>query len=204
LVREDGELDTHQDFIIAGFGGQGILLAGQLLAAAGMLEDRKVVFYPAYGPEMRGGTANCTVVISDEEVGSPIVTYPSASLVMNAPSMTKYEPMVKPGGVLVVNRSLINQRSTRTDITVVEVPANDIAFQLGNDRVATMVALAVLRAFARPVSFESLVAGLDEVLPERRKHLKGANVKALEAGEKFAAQLVESGGLTMDLKTPAT
>lgn len=176
---------THHDIVIAGFGGQGLMVAGQLLATAGMLEGKKVAWIPSYGPEMRGGTANCTVVICEEEVGSPIVSFPTAVIAMNGPSMDKYEPRVKAGGVLIVNNSLVERESARNDLIVVYVPANEIALRVGNDRLATMVALGVLRARTSVVTFDSLVAALDKVLPERRKHLKEINILALQAGEKF-------------------
>src|SRR5512146_483439 len=115
------------DIMIAGFGGQGVLFAGQLLAYAAMDEGREVTWIPSYGPEMRGGTANCTVVISDEEIGSPLVRNPTAVIAMNLPSLDKYEAVIKPGGVLVVNASIINREVKRTDIRTVLVPGNEIA-----------------------------------------------------------------------------
>lgn len=133
-----------QEFIIAGFGGQGVLLLGQMLAYAGMLEGKQVSWMPSYGPEMRGGTANCTVVISDEEIGSPVVSQPSCVIALNLPSLDKFEPMVKPGGLLLINSSLVDREPRRDDIKAVALPATEIASELGNIRVTNMVALGAL------------------------------------------------------------
>ena len=120
------------EMILAGFGGQGVMLMGQILAYAGMLEEKQVSWFPAYGPEMRGGTANCAVIISDEPVGAPNVSEPGVVVVMNGPSLDKFEPMVKKGGVLIINSSLISREATRADIKVFKVPSNEIAAELGN------------------------------------------------------------------------
>ncbi len=132
------------EVIFAGFGGQGVLLAGRLLTYAGMIAGKEVSWIPAYGPEMRGGTASCSVIIADEEIGSPIVTKPSALVAMNAPSLDKFEGSVRPGGVLIVNSSLIERQATRSDINVHYVPMNEIALQCGNSRFLNMVALGAL------------------------------------------------------------
>lgn len=132
------------EVLFAGFGGQGVLLAGRLLTYAGMIAGKEVSWFPAYGPEMRGGTASCSTIISDEEIGSPIVSKPTALVVMNAPSLDKFESSVRPGGVLIVNSSLIERQSTRTDIKVYYVPMNDIALECGNARFLNMVALGAL------------------------------------------------------------
>jgi 2-oxoglutarate ferredoxin oxidoreductase subunit gamma len=134
------------EIIIAGFGGQGVLFAGQLLTYAAMDEGREVTWIPSYGPEMRGGTANCTVIISDEEIGSPLVRNPQAAIVMNVPSFDKDEPMVKPGGMLVVNASIINRTVSRTDIRAAMVPGNEIAESLVDRRMTNMVLLGCLLA----------------------------------------------------------
>src|SRR5512133_3706502 len=132
------------EIIIAGFGGQGVMVAGQLLAHAGMEEGKQVAWIPSYGPEMRGGTANCTVIISDEEVGSPVVTNPGIASVLNLPSLDKYEPLVQPGGLLLYNSSIIDRRPERTDLRVVAIPANDEAAALGNPRLANTIMLGAL------------------------------------------------------------
>lgn len=132
---------AQYDVIIAGFGGQGVLLAGRMLAHAGMREDREVSWFPSYGPEMRGGTCNCTVIISDRPVGSPVVQHPRAIVVLNLPSLDKFEPLLRPGGLICLNSSLIHRPPFRTDVRVLPVPANDIAIELNNPRGANMVAL---------------------------------------------------------------
>ena len=132
--------DTSE-VIISGFGGQGTLFAGQILAYTGMDAGKHVTWMPSYGPEMRGGKARCTVVVSDKEIGSPIVRQPSSAIVMNIPSMEAYEPAVRPGGVLVVNSSLVNLTSQRDDITTLYIPATTMAVEMGNPRIANMILL---------------------------------------------------------------
>ncbi|MGI6343880.1 MAG: 2-oxoacid:acceptor oxidoreductase family protein [Bacillota bacterium] len=172
---------THE-IILAGFGGQGVMLMGQILTYAGMIEDKHVSWMPSYGPEMRGGTANCTVVISDEPVGSPLVTTPEIVVAMNLPSLDKFEDSVRPGGVLVYNSSLIQRRPRRDDITIVAVPGNEIAMELGNDRVANMVVLGALLAQTGVVSTEAVHQALRKALPERRHNLLPLNERALQRG----------------------
>lgn len=176
----------QDEVIISGFGGQGALFAGQLIAYAGMEEGKHVTWIPSYGPEMRGGTAHCTVVVSDEPVGSPIVRNPQAAIVLNRPSMDKYEPLVRPGGVLVVNSSLIHRQATRDDITIILIPANDIAYELGDVKMANMALLGALLA-ARPiVALESIERALDEHIPSRRRHIIEPNKKVLRRGAELA------------------
>ena len=177
----------QQEVIIAGFGGQGVLFAGQLLAYAGMDAGKAVTWIPSYGPEMRGGTANCTVVISDEEIGSPFVMNPTAVMAMNLPSLDKYEQLVKPGGTLVVNTSMVNRAVERDDITVVSLPANDIAEALGNKRAVNMVMLGALLANSDILSLEAIEDALANHLPERHQHLLPANKAALEKGAGYKA-----------------
>lgn len=174
------------ELIVAGFGGQGIMFIGQLLAYAGMMEGKKVSWLPSYGPEMRGGTANCCVVISEDEVCSPIVTEPSSLIVMNQPSLDKFEQAVRPGGLLVLNSSLIGRKSARADLRVVEIPANRIAGELGNDKVANMVALGALIKCTGAVQVDSLRRALRKVLPPHRHELVPVNESALERGLVFA------------------
>lgn len=176
----------HEEVIISGFGGQGALFAGQLLTYAGLAEGRHVSWIPSYGPEMRGGTAHCTVILSDEPIGSPIIYRPSSCIVLNPPSMEKYEPLVKPGGFLVVNTSLIRQKSERDDITVVEIPANDLAYEMGNVRVANLVLLGALLAVNPFVKLESVMQALDEHIPEHRRHTIEPNKRALQRGYEVA------------------
>jgi 2-oxoglutarate ferredoxin oxidoreductase subunit gamma len=129
------------EIILAGFGGQGVLLIGKLLAYAAMRAGREVTWMPAYGPEMRGGTCNCTVVLSDRPIGSPISKSPHGLIALNLPSLDKFEGAVRPGGVIVVNTSLINRLPQRTDVTVVPVPCNEMAIECGSAKVANMLAL---------------------------------------------------------------
>ena len=126
---------THE-FIMAGFGGQGVMLMGQLMSYAGMFDGKHVSWMPSYGPEMRGGTANCSVVVSDQPVASPVVTEPTCAVVMNAPSLDKFAPTVVPGGCLLINSSLVTADPGRDDVKVFKVPANEIANELGNSRAA--------------------------------------------------------------------
>ena len=172
------------EIIFAGFGGQGVLFGGQLLAYAAMDEGKEVTWIPSYGPEMRGGTANCTVVISDEEIGSPMVRNPQAVIVMNRPSLDKYEPLVKPGGVLVVNESMVDRAAERKDICVVNVKANEIAESLGNQRMANMVLLGALLANLPVLPLEAIEKALQGHLPERHKKLLPKNYEALREGAK--------------------
>jgi 2-oxoglutarate ferredoxin oxidoreductase subunit gamma len=167
---------------IAGFGGQGVLFAGQLLAYAGMDQGLEVTWIPSYGPEMRGGTANCTVIISDEEIGSPMVRFPQAVVAMNRPSLDKYEQIVRPGGILVVNSSIAGRPVERTDIRSVLVPASEIAEKLGEKRMTNMVMVGSLLANLPVLPVESLIKALQEHLPARRQKMMAANIEAITAG----------------------
>lgn len=175
------------DIVISGFGGQGALFAGQLLAYAAMDEGHHVTWIPSYGPEMRGGTAHCTVIISDDEIGSPLVRHPAAVIAMNLPSLDKYEPLVAPGGVLVVNSSLVTRHPARTDVRVVEVPANAMAEELGSNRLANLVLTGALLAATGALSLEAVERALAAHLPERHRSLLEANYQALRRGAALAA-----------------
>lgn len=175
------------DIILAGFGGQGILFAGQLLAHAGLDAGKEVTWIPSYGPEMRGGTANCTVIIADEEIGAPTVRHPKVAMVFNLPSLDKYEPLVVPGGVLVVNKSMVDREPTRTDLISVMVPAVEIAESLGNKRLTNMVMLGAMLQKLPVLSIEELERSLELHMPERHKHLLPLNFSALRQGAAFAA-----------------
>jgi 2-oxoglutarate ferredoxin oxidoreductase subunit gamma len=173
------------EIIFAGFGGQGVLFGGQLLAYAGMDEGKEVTWIPSYGPEMRGGTANCTVVISDEEIGSPMVRNPQAVIAMNRPSLDKYEPLVKPGGVLIINTSMVDRKATRKDIKVIEVNANEEAEKLGDQKMANMVLLGALLANLPFLPPQSIEKALKAHLPERHQKLLPKNYEALHLGANF-------------------
>ncbi|MGQ9456901.1 MAG: 2-oxoacid:acceptor oxidoreductase family protein [Anaerolineae bacterium] len=175
----------QEEILISGFGGQGALFIGQLLTYAGMDEGRHVTWIPSYGPEMRGGTAHCIVILSDEPIGSPIIRNPSVAIVLNPPSMEKYEPLVKPGGVLVVNSSLVRTKSNREDITVAYVPANDLAFELGNARMANVVLLGALLELRPVVKPESVERALEEHTPDHRRHIVEPNKRALARGARY-------------------
>ncbi|MBC7123802.1 MAG: 2-oxoacid:acceptor oxidoreductase family protein, partial [Pseudothermotoga sp.] len=169
-------------FVLAGFGGQGVMLMGQILAQAGMQEGKNVTWFPSYGPEMRGGTANCTVVISDEPVASPIVDNPDVVVAMNIPSLLKFEPRLKKSGFLFLNSSVIDRRPNRNDIKIVEVPANEIADKIGNLRVANMVMLGAIIAVTNCVRKDSIVSALQYKLGEKGSSLLKLNIEAIEAG----------------------
>jgi len=177
----------QEEIIISGFGGQGALFAGQLLSYAAMDQGLHVTWIPSYGPEMRGGKARCTVIISDEEIGSPLVRRPSAAIVLNIPSMESFEPAVKPGGVLIVNSSMIPQRSERKDIWVHYVPATNLATKLGNARLANVICLGALTQAVGIVPLEALMQALDDHLPERHRELLELNKEALRKGAAWAA-----------------
>jgi 2-oxoglutarate ferredoxin oxidoreductase subunit gamma len=168
--------------VISGFGGQGVLFTGQLLAYAGMDNDKHVTWIPSYGPEMRGGTANCTVIVSDDPVGSPLVAEPDVAVVLNLPSFEKYEGLVKPGGLLVVNSSIVNAKAERSDIDVVTVPANQIAEELGSVKMMNMAALGALLAKRPFLTLPQLKQALDDHLPARKANLLEANKLVLQKG----------------------
>ncbi|MEF3279619.1 MAG: 2-oxoacid:acceptor oxidoreductase family protein [Elusimicrobiota bacterium] len=170
---------------LSGFGGQGVISAGVLLAYAGMLDNKNVSFFPSYGAEMRGGTANCSVVISDDEVASPIVTQPDVAVVFNEPSFAKFEPMVKKGGFLIVNTALINSKSKRNDIKIIEVPLNKIADRLGNSKVINMIALGVISKATNAISKKSIIDALPKVYKKLKPELIELNKKAVEEGYNF-------------------
>jgi len=180
----------QKEIIIAGFGGQGVLFAGQLLAYAAMEYGKETTWIPSYGPEMRGGTANCTVIVSDEEIGSPVVRFPAGVIALNLPSLDKYEPLVSPGGVLVGNQSMINRGVTRSDILNVVIPASEIAEGIGDKRMTNMVLLGGLLANLPVLPLEALEQAIREHTPERHKRLIPLNIQALREGAAFLAQKV--------------
>jgi 2-oxoglutarate ferredoxin oxidoreductase subunit gamma len=173
------------EIIIAGFGGQGILFAGQVLAYAAMDAGKEVTWIPSYGPEMRGGTANCTVVIADEEIGSPIVRHPKVAITMNQPSLEKYETLVSENGTLIVNSSLVEQTVQRTDIDCLLIPANEIAETIGDKRMATIVMIGAMLTVIPVLTTRAVESTLEKHLPERHKKLLPLNFQALQAGADF-------------------
>lgn len=172
----------EKQFLIAGFGGQGVLLIGQLIAKAAMRQGYEVSWMPSYGPEMRGGEANCAVVVSDEPIGSPLVSEPPVLVAMNKPSLIKFMPMMPADGTLLYNASLIEGVELRTDVKVIPVACNEVAEQLGNGRVSNMVMLGAIQAATEVVTDENLVETLREWLGEKKAHLLDVNLKAIEAG----------------------
>jgi 2-oxoglutarate ferredoxin oxidoreductase subunit gamma len=176
----------YYDVIIAGFGGQGVMVIGNVLAYAAMMEGQYVTYLPVYGVEMRGGTANCTVVISSRPIGSPVVGKPHAAIVMNLPSLMKYEPLILPHGLLFLNSSLIEPKeSSRIDIEILSIPVNQIAIDHGNPKLANMVALGAFNEKTKLVQINSLFESLGKVLDERYHHLIPSNIKAIEVGAEF-------------------
>jgi 2-oxoglutarate ferredoxin oxidoreductase subunit gamma len=168
--------------IIAGFGGQGILFSGKLLAHSAMLEKKNVTWFPSYGAEIRGGTAHCSVIISEEMIGSPIIHHPNMLLIMNNASLNKFESLLKPAGTLVMNSSLIKTSSSRSDINTVSIKATEIAEEVGNSQVANMVMLGALIAKTKIVNPDTVCTALTEIIPARRKRLIHLNKKGFERG----------------------
>ena len=168
--------------IFAGFGGQGVLLMGQLLAAAGMMEGKNTSWIPSYGPEMRGGTANCSVTLSDQDIDSPLVSRPTSLIVMNRPSLEKFESTVMPGGTIFVNSSMIDIKVSRDDVTAYYVPCNEIAAELGNDKVANMIMLGAYLGKSKCVDIETVLEALLEKLGQKKAKLIPLNREALLRG----------------------
>lgn len=161
-------------------------MMGKLLAHAGMVEHRHVSWLPSYGPEMRGGTANCHVIVSEHQIGSPVIAESTGVIAMNLPSLDKFELVVKPGGRLLINSSLVERTSTRTDVEILEIPVNDMANQQGSLRVANMVMLGAFIALSHVVNKDTILEVLKDVLGQKKQHLLDINVRALEEGITFA------------------
>jgi 2-oxoglutarate ferredoxin oxidoreductase subunit gamma len=171
------------DVFMAGFGGQGILLIGNLLAYAAIREGMNASYFPAYGVEKRGGAATCTVVVSDEEVGSPVIGRPGAALIFNPLSMEKYFGKVRPGGLCLVNTSLVEDfGQERNDLDILRMPLNEMALEAGDARLVNMVALGAYAAKIPVVSLDSLKAALHDALPERNHRFIPLNVQAIDLG----------------------
>lgn len=171
----------HQ-VIIAGFGGQGVLSMGQILSYAGLLEGRNVSWLPSYGPEMRGGTANCNVIISEGIIGSPVVTEADIAIIMNLPSLKRFENGVIKDGNILINSSLVNDKTIRKDVNAYEIPASDIANVLGNAKVANMVMLGAYIELAETVTKQSIIQSLEKILGPSKKNLIKINEEALKRG----------------------
>lgn len=181
-------MSLYQDCIVAGFGGQGVMLIGNLLAYAGMEAGLNVTYIPVYGPEMRGGTANCTVVISEEEVGSPIIQSPKSLILMNQPSMDKFQPRLQDGGIQILNTSLVDAAQAEPRVSTYTVPANETAEQLGNVRMANMVALGGYIQAIGIVDLDIVKECLSSVISAHYSHLIPKNAEALQAGADYVAR----------------
>ncbi|MBU0753787.1 MAG: 2-oxoacid:acceptor oxidoreductase family protein [Planctomycetes bacterium] len=175
----------QREVIMAGFGGQGLMSIGKLLALAGLEEGKEVTWLPSYGPEMRGGTANCTVVVSDKPIGSPLIPSPTGAIVMNRPSHDKFAPCLKKGGILVVNSSLIPDRSDRTDIRSFRIKANEIAMELGSGRSANLVVLGAYLGLDEIVSSGSILNAIKKAFARKKKFID-VNCKTFMKGYELA------------------
>ncbi|PLV60135.1 2-oxoacid:acceptor oxidoreductase family protein [Thermotoga sp. KOL6] len=175
----------YHGIIIAGFGGQGVMLMGQVLATAAVIEGKNTTWLPSYGPEMRGGTANCTVVIDEKPVTSPIIDHPTEVIAMNLPSMIKFGPRLKAGGILFVNSSVVDKKLERKDVEIIEIPANDIAEEIGLQKVANMVMLGAFIETTKVVRFESIEKALEEKLKGSKRMFLSVNLDAIRRGSDF-------------------
>jgi 2-oxoglutarate ferredoxin oxidoreductase subunit gamma len=176
------------DAIIAGFGGQGVMLIGNLLAYAGMKDGLNVTYIPVYGPEMRGGTANCTVVLSEEDIGSPIIHRPKSLIAMNRPSLDKFQPQVTDNGIHIINSSLVDMElADTTRLQCHAVPCNEIADKLGNTRMANMVAIGAYVQATGIIPLQAVIDSLENVISPHYHKLIPANTKAIQAGAEHVA-----------------
>jgi 2-oxoglutarate ferredoxin oxidoreductase subunit gamma len=176
---------VYTNVTMAGFGGQGLMFIGKLLAYCAMKRGLNVTWIPSYGPEVRGGTANCTVVISDEPIGSPVISSPEALIIMNNPSLEAFEPRLKTGGLLLINSNLVTHEVKRRDINVIPVPANETAVEAGERRAANMVIFGAYVAKTRIITKEDVAEGFKELFGAKAETLE-ANMRAFEKGTKYA------------------
>ncbi len=179
------------EIIFAGFGGQGVLSMGQIIAYAAMIEDKEVSWMPSYGPEMRGGTANCTVIVSDSKISSPIISTFDSAIVLNQPSLDKFEKAVKPGGLLLFEESAIINLPTRSDIEILSIPANEEALKLNMKKVANMILVGAFLEKRPIVKIENILNALKKVLPERHHHLIPVNKDALAKGKELVNEEIK-------------
>ncbi len=171
-----------KEIIISGFGGQGILSGGKLIAYAGMLDSKNVSWLPSYGPEMRGGTANCHVVVSEEPVGSPILNSADILIAMNGPSLDKFEDYIRENGIIITDSSLVERESSREDIGFFSIPATKLAGEMGNQTFAIVILLGKMLAETQVVTKDSFISSLKKVLPEKYQYMIPDEIKALEMG----------------------
>lgn len=179
----------HHEIVMAGTGGQGIMVMGQLLAHAAVIEDKNVVWFPSYGPESRGGTANCTVIVSDEEIGSPVIATPGILIAASQMALDRYVESVKPEGVILINSSLVQVPTERSDCRIAKIPASEVADELGNYRIANMIMLGAFVGLMNPVKIESVCKALADVLPPHRHKLIPLNESALMRGMELVSKL---------------
>lgn len=175
-----------EEIIIAGFGGQGVLSMGMILSYGGMMEGKEVSWMPSYGPEMRGGTANCITIVSDEKISSPIISKFDTVIALNQPSVDKFEAAVKPGGLLIYESTNIINPPTRDDIEMIAIPGAEEAAKMGNTKVLNMIMLGAYFKKCPVIKYESILEGLKKVLPERYHHLIPLNEEALRKGMELA------------------
>ena len=178
-------MSNEMRIILAGFGGQGLLFGGKVIAYTGLIEDREVSWLPSYGPEMRGGTANCSVTLSDEPIGSPLITDPTALIIMNQPSLDKFEDAIVPGGIVVIDSALTNNAPKRTDIKSFMIPATSAAEEAGLAGLANIVCVGKLWAETQFCKCETLEAAIRKAVPPRKAALIDKNLEALELGMKL-------------------
>jgi len=176
---------STKQILLSGFGGQGILFAGKMLAYKGLIEDKQVSWLPSYGPEMRGGTASCSVIVSDEAVGSPIVSKPDILVAMNLPSLDRFEDSVAPGGMIFVDSSLVERAVKRTDVSVYPVPATRLAGENGFGNLANMILVGKILEVLKEFDEESVLTTLRKVIPAKRVDMIDVNLKAMKLGAEF-------------------
>ena len=177
-----------EEVVIAGFGGQGVLSMGMILCYSGIMEDKEVSWMPSYGPEMRGGTANCIAIVSDKKVSSPIIAKFDTVIALNQPSVDKFESMVKPGGLLLYESTNVITPPTRSDIDIVGIPASAEAAKMKNTKIMNMIVLGAFLKKKPIIKFENIIEGLKQVLPERYHHLIPLNTDALNKGMELVEQ----------------
>jgi 2-oxoglutarate ferredoxin oxidoreductase subunit gamma len=193
-MKKTIEKQLHTDVIMAGFGGQGLMFIGKLLAFSAMKAGKNVTWIPSYGPEMRGGTANCTVVISDEEVGSPVITSPQTLIIMNNPSLETFLPRLKSGGTLFLDSSLVTHSVARKDIETISIPADEIAAELGDKRAANMVMLGAYISRMKTIPEKDVIESLKEFF-EKKTQFLGLNMQAFQKGIEYTKQTSASKGI---------
>jgi len=178
-------MSNTYNMLLAGFGGQGVLFAGKLIISAGIKEGKQVTWLPSYGPEMRGGTANCSVIVSDNEVASPLVVKPDVLLAMNLPSLDKFEDIVAPGGIIIVDSSLVEKKVKRTDVKAYYLPATKMAIENDLKGLANVIMVGKIALETKFVSIDTIEAAIRSSISEKKIHLLEPNIKAVKLGYEF-------------------